>query len=150
MFSGINGDVHINGSRLAGLSEWALNIDAAVVDSTFLGNTWTEIVGSVKNATGDISGYKDLDQENLYLVLRDGTFVNLNLYETEDTYWFLPNVLITNEQETVNVKGVVTLSYTFEVSGYARLQQNQSLELNNNGVLGVWNTAIDTLEVITV
>ena len=120
VYSGLAGSV-IAGTVVAGeISEWSLSISASTVDTTAFGDTWTERIVSVKDATGSFSGNfdaADAGQSVLVANMLAGSAMALKLYLSGAKYFNIGTAIITGLGPAISETGKGEISYDFEVSG---------------------------------
>ena len=109
------------GTTLVGeIAEWRLNMDMSPQEVTAFGDTWTEFVPSVKNATFTLSGNfvtDDSAQTSLLNAFIGGSAVAARLYVTTTKYWNVANSYCTGLAPGISQKGKAEVQYTFQNSG---------------------------------
>ncbi len=137
--SGTAGDVYVESNLIAGISQWSLNQQTAPVPiPNFQSPTdaddrvWVEVLAGLSTATGQLTGYFDVDPTNYTdgptTQISTGLFVTLVLLESKDEPWgYAVNVLLTSFNNTVNVNNQPnTFTADFTVNGVVPISSVQA------------------------
>ena len=104
------------------LSEWSMDFSMSPVETTEFSDSFDDYVPSVRTVTGSFSGFQDdtgtgTGQPGMTSSWSDGTSFNLRLGEKSGNFWEIPNCLVTGQSDSIGVKGVPTVSWSFQSNG---------------------------------
>lgn len=126
-YSGTAGSVVLvsGGTTLVGwITEWNLDKELTVVETTSFGNNNATNIPSIKSASGSFSGsFDDADtaQAAIITAFENGTFVGLRLYVGTAKYFNLGSAIITGYGPSMSVDGKADIAYDFTASGSSAL-----------------------------
>jgi len=122
--SGVGGNVKVGAAPavVGEVNQWKLDIDAAALETTnFSSGGWKEFIAGLKDWTGSFDANWDVanDTEGQAVIQSNmfaGTSMAVEL-DVDGTHKYTGSILVTKASIDTQVKGIVTIAYTFQGTG---------------------------------
>lgn len=122
--SGEGGNVKIGAvpSVVGEVNQWKLDIDAAALETTnFSSGGWKEFIAGLKDWTGSFDANWDVANDtNGQAVIQSNMFAGTSMtveLDVDGTHKYTGSILVTKSSIDAQVKGIITISYTFQGTG---------------------------------
>lgn len=118
--AGYGGSFKNGSNTVAEIGEWNLNVDATILDTTKLGDSWKDNIVGLKSWNGKATGRWDMTDTNgqvaMQTALLNGTSITVNCY-TSGTHFYSGSVWIKAIAIKDAVAAAVDIEFTFEGNG---------------------------------
>jgi len=120
--SGTAGSVVVNGTAVAQVSEWSLNLAAATNEVSVMGADWRTKVPGLADGSGSFQLFHDQTEPAMHTTVRNALINRTSgsarfYFGTAANYYTVATFYVTGIGAATSVDGVGTESFDFESSG---------------------------------
>jgi predicted secreted protein len=121
VFSGVVGKVVVDADTVLNISDWSLDIKQATQKYADFGQTWENVIGGIRSASGSCKGQLNTadttGQVEIITGLTAGTSVAMKLYYDTSTCYTLASCYISSIKISDKADGMAEVDISFEVNG---------------------------------